>query len=341
MKNKLVSGLTLLTKIIPSKMVQNICGDITPIFMLHRMANSDQSVQEKELKHIEWCLEYIRKHKYHPITLNQLSTAYRQGKTIPPKSVVFTLDDGFWDQYEVAAPLFNRFDIPYTCFVITDFLDGKLWPWDDQISYILRATSKSLIETNLPNGDPVTLDFSKFESIGQIIDYLRGMLKIRPQKHLYTWLDEFYEVSEVDKPRMAPEKDRAMTWEQAQKLIEQGHDIAPHTKTHRILSQLDDLEAEQEIYGSFERVNEKLEGASSLFAYPTGRPQDYTKREINILSQIGAISTVNTTPNYSRNTDPIHELARFALPHNRFDFVQYLSFFDQFKRKMLHSRYAD
>ena len=341
MKNRLVNGLTAFVNLTPKRIVQRICGNITPIFMLHRMVNTNPRSQEKELQHIEWCFKYIRKHKYQPITLNQLSKAYVDGQQLPPKSVVFTLDDGFYDQHEIAAPLFNKYELPYTCFVITDFLDGKLWPWDDQISYILSNTKKTVINTGLPDGQPLILDFSQFESVTQMIDYLRGSIKRRPQEHLYAWLTKLYLAAEVDIPSVPPENFRPMSWDQAQQLIQQGHDIAPHTKTHRILSQLSDLDAKDEIEGSFKRVNEKLKGASRTFAYPTGRPQDYSDREIKLLKQVDASSSVITTPNYSRIQDPIFELPRYAMPHERFDFVQYLSFFDEFKRKLLRFRYSD
>jgi len=340
LKEQLAKGLSLFVNLTPQFISKKVCGEITPIFMLHRLSNPDQAEQAQGIEHLKWCLAYIRKHRYQPISLTQLATAYSQGEPLPPKSVVFTIDDGFFDQAEIAAPIFNQFDIPYTCFVITDFLDGKLWPWDDQISYVLERTKQTMLDLQLPTGEPFQLDLTKVDR-NTAINLLRHNIKLRPQEKLYDWLGSFYQLAEVDRPDKAPDIHRPMTWQQAQQLIDQGHEIAPHTKTHRILSRLSDEEAEDEILGSFARVNTMLEGSSKLFAYPTGRPQDYTPREKMILSKASAIATVNTTANYSMPSDAKYDLPRFPLAKTRFDYIQYLSFFDRLKRNLLSHRYAD
>jgi peptidoglycan/xylan/chitin deacetylase (PgdA/CDA1 family) len=340
LKDRASKLLSLFVNHFPGALAKKICGEITPIFMLHRLSSQDTLKQEQELKHLEWCLQYVKDNGYKPISLKQLGESFKNGLPVPAKSVVFTLDDGFFDQFELAAPLFNRFQIPYTCFVITDFLDGKLWPWDDQISYILERTKNPIIDTHFPNGEKLYLELEKFDNISKAIDITRHKIKKSPQENLYPWLSTFYQAANVEQPIAAPDIHRPMSWEQAQQLIDDGHDIAPHTMTHRILSQLSDREAEMEILGSFARVNEKLTGASSTFAYPTGRPEDYTEREKAILRQAGSILSVNTTANYTSSNHNIFEQPRFPLPKNKFDFIQYLSFFDKFKRVTLAKRYA-
>ena len=50
---------------------------------------------------------------------------------------MFTIDDGFIDHHDIAGPLFADYDIPLTFFLVTGFIDGELWPWDDQLSYAI------------------------------------------------------------------------------------------------------------------------------------------------------------------------------------------------------------
>src|SRR5690606_2625911 len=62
----------------------------------------------------------------------------------PPRgrTAAFTVDDGYLEQATVAAPIFAEFDCPATVFVATGFLDGRLWLWWDQVSYVFRRTRR-------------------------------------------------------------------------------------------------------------------------------------------------------------------------------------------------------
>jgi peptidoglycan/xylan/chitin deacetylase (PgdA/CDA1 family) len=246
---------------------------------------------------------------------------------------VFTLDDGFSDQYELATPIFNKYDIPYTCFVITDFLDQKLWPWDEQLKYIFNQTKKTELNIEMPNGSKLLLNIRR---LGRRLtrQKCRIELKRMDQNQLYQWLESLYEQAEVTIPSRIPDDFRPMTWNQAQELINQGHDIAPHTQSHRILSKLSDDQARKEIVGSFQKVHEKLTGARNLFAFPTGCPGDFSEREYTYLKEAGAQHAVTMLGCHATPQAAQFELPRYALPENRFDFIQYLSYIEALKSKL-------
>ena len=334
MKSKLYKGLSFAVKSVPQTLVTKFFGQITPIFYLHRLSDTNPSAQTKYIEHVEWCLQYIRKNKYKPITLKQYSDSIRNQQKLPEKSVVFTLDDGFSDQCEIAEPLFSSYEIPYTCFVITDFLDNKIWPWDDQITYLIRNSNRQNLSLSTPNGSVIDLNLDGQENCDKSITLLRRSLKSQNQDLLYQWLENSYDKFEVSRPETIPEQFKPMTWSQAQSLIDKGHDIAPHTVSHRILSQLSEIEAHNEIDKSFKRVNLKLKGAQNLFAYPTGRKEDFTTREISTLKSIGAECAVSTTPAHAQMGTENFTIPRYSLPENRFDFIQYLSFFEHLKQRV-------
>lgn len=335
MKEQMASLLSLFVNRVPNRIARKLCGDTTPIFMLHRIADSNEIKQQQTLEHIEWCLKYIRKHRYNPISLIELCYSYINGTPIKPKSVVFTFDDGFYDQYSLASPLFNRYDIPYTCFLITDFIDKKLWPWDDQIRYIITHTKKSALTLNFTDSRTIKLQLE--DNKNEAKKRLHNEIKLSPQDSIYSWVEGLYEQAEVDIPKDIPEIYQPMSWQQAQTLIDQGHDICSHTLSHRILSRLSDAESKREIEDSLKRINQKLTGTAPLFAYPTGRPTDYTQREVDFLKQKNIIASVNTFADSMEKNKNIFHIPRYFLPENRFDFIQYLSFFEKMKQRFLKS----
>ena len=159
------------------------------------------------------------------------------GEKLPKKSVVFTVDDGFSGQFEYMAPIFSKFDIPLTCFVITDFIDGKLWPWDDQVKYIFELTTKTCIEMVMPNGKEVQINIDP-SFIKMARRKLVNQLKQMDQTDIYQWLQTLYSNAEVDIPSLVPESFKPGSWQQIEQFVSSGHFVAPHSKTHRIISQL-------------------------------------------------------------------------------------------------------
>jgi len=329
MKRQLIG---LASTAIPQWIGRRIAGRFVPIFMLHRTVDEQGRPLGEHLRVIRKQLEYLRRHNYRPLRLIDLLQRIDKGEPLPRRSVVFTVDDGFFDQAELLGPLFAEFDIPFTCFVITDFLDRKLWSWDDQLLYALGNSHKSRIDLRLP--DESLFSFTPGDFFKPQIRALRQALKSADQTHVYDWLDQLYTAAEVDRPADIPEAYRPMSWEQADGLIRAGHDIAPHTRSHRILSRLKDRDAEQEILQSFERVRQRLPDSVPLFAYPTGRAQDFTRRDRDVVARspmIGAVSTIPiaVTPPVDRYTLP-----RYGLPLNIADFIQYLDWVEVTKNRL-------
>jgi len=331
MKNYLTRLLSLAIESIPNKWVYDYFNNIVPIFMLHRLSNECATKEIDYLSHVEWCLNYLRKYHYNPISLDHLVYCYENDIHIDPKTVVFTIDDGFYDHYELAGPLFSKYDIPLTCFVITDFIDGILWPWDDHVSYILNSTKITNFELILPEGKKLL--FKNDSSFAyENINVLRSELKLLDNSNMYAWIDACYEKLDVEKLATPPDFFKPMSWSDAQNFIDSGHKIAPHTKTHRILSRLNLHDSNIEISHSKERVQTMLNNSSNVFAYPTGRTLDFSTRDVDIVKQHDFSFAVTAEPGYSTKNLNNFTVPRFTLPNNKFDFIQYLSFFEAFKQ---------
>ena len=106
-------------------------------------------------------------------------------------------------------------------------------------------------------------------------------------------------------------------------------------------SRLQDSDAEDEITRSIRIVNDKVAGASPVFAYPTGRLSDFSEREVDILKRSNIHLTVSSTPApfvYSTSLSDFekHSLPRLPLPVSRIDFIQYLGWIEYIKYRLHH-----
>jgi peptidoglycan/xylan/chitin deacetylase (PgdA/CDA1 family) len=317
----------------PGKICNKLSGEFTPIFMLHRIVNNYGDVDKNQIQLLHNYLSYIRKHNYQPISISDLFKSIKNDQRLPLNRVVFTADDGFADQLEILGKVFSEYDVPLTCFVITDFLDGKLWPWDDQVKYVLSSTNLKSFSLKLPNNEPFYCDFT-VDKPQKIKDCLRSRLKGQNQSNIYNWLQTMYLTAEVDNPAKAPEIYKPASWSQANAFIKSGHAIAPHTKTHRILSQLSDEESKDEIIGSYQYLKTRVPGCIDIFAYPTGRSTDFGEREQRIIRNSEMSGAVTTIPDAVRPGYRIEALPRYSIPGKMKDFLQCLSFIEVLKNKV-------
>src|ERR1700735_3300110 len=64
---------------------------------------------------------------YRPVTLDQMKR-FAHGEALPHHAVVVTFDDGYTDNYEIAAPILNQVGIPATFYVTVDCVAKGLIP---------------------------------------------------------------------------------------------------------------------------------------------------------------------------------------------------------------------
>ncbi|MDD5348841.1 MAG: polysaccharide deacetylase family protein [Chthoniobacteraceae bacterium] len=108
-------------------------------------------------------LQAIKDNGFTVISMQDFLAWKRDEKTIPEKSALITIDDGYTSAYEVGWPILKKFDYPFTMFVYVQFIGGagKSITWD-QLAEMRDAGveigSHSYTHQNLRGKTPV---FSK------------------------------------------------------------------------------------------------------------------------------------------------------------------------------------
>lgn len=303
-------------------------GSGIPIFMLHRISlDEDAHNGAITATHLRRCLTYLVKNHYTFISLEQLIVALRNKDELPPKCVVFTIDDGFIDQAKIIAPIFLEFAYPPTFFVITGMLDQALWPWDAQISWIIKSSRKSILKTQI-DGYPVEVSLGSEDSRRQARRLLRDVLREIPANQVPAEVRRVACLLEVEAPTHHPPVSyQPMNWDMARALERKGVRFAPHSASHQIMSKLDEASMQEEILTSWESMQRELEDPLKVFCYPTGRLMDYGPREIDLLKREGFLGAVSTIPELvhpaNHSIGQLFNLPRLALPHTMDDFIQY------------------
>ncbi len=73
-------------------------------------------------------MAYLSENKFNIISLSSLLDILAGKKTILPKTVVITFDDGYEDNYLVALPVLKKYNLHASVFVITGMIGGERAP---------------------------------------------------------------------------------------------------------------------------------------------------------------------------------------------------------------------
>lgn len=101
-----------------------------PILMYHRIAVIPGDRNALAPDKFKQQLAYLASHGYHTVSLHDLYEYYTAGKALPPKPVVLTFDDGYEDNFSVAAPLLTAHNMKATVFPIAGWV-GRPNQWEN------------------------------------------------------------------------------------------------------------------------------------------------------------------------------------------------------------------
>jgi peptidoglycan/xylan/chitin deacetylase (PgdA/CDA1 family) len=221
--------------------------------------------------------------------MNEIYFCIKEKKKIPRNSFAITFDDGFYNNFSIAAPILKKMKIPATFYITTDFIENNLTSWIDRIEIAVENTvSARSIKVN-----GIKLSFSN--SIKSKINFLkkiRKILKNNSKYDLYNLSDQiikeigfrgFYKKSDSI-------LDKKMNWQNIKDLMKNDlFAIGGHSSAHKIFSQMKYEECKDDIINSIKIINKRLKIKLRHYSYPEGLKKSYSEREIKILKSNGIL----------------------------------------------------
>lgn len=260
------------------------------IFMLHRFAVPELSIEGHSPNTVRAILAALRRLRFEPISLHEMFRRLKDGEPLR-RAVAFTIDDGYFDHARVGAPVFAELDCPVTIFAVSGFVDGKIWLWWDQLTYIFARTRRTALTASLAGRDiPYALDSMESRRRGARDLSLR--CENASQADRLACLADLGREADVELPAAPPPEFSPLTWDEARKLEDKGIAFGPHTVTHPVLSSTGSEHAAAEIAESWARLRAELQRPVPVFCYPAGRRRDYGEREMAEVQRLGLLGAV-------------------------------------------------
>ena len=220
---------------------------------------------------------YLATH-YQVVTVGDVLAAIksRNNKDLPPRAVLVTFDDGYYDFEEQAWPILNRYKIPATLFVPTAYPDRPeqtFW-WDSLYQAIKNTNRKENLNT--PIG---TFSLSNAVSRNQAYQRLKNYMKALKHAEALSAVKEFCNELGVQSATNC-----IMSWDSLRKLSQDGLALGAHTRTHPLVNRISLEEAREEAVGSLEDLKREIGSALPIFAYPSG---EFSNDVVSVLKREG------------------------------------------------------
>lgn len=222
---------------------------------------------------------------------------------------VFTLDDGYRNNLEFAAPVFTKHGVPFTVFVAGGFIDRTAILWwevladllerNDSIAFPFDAQAETVRTGTLQEKQAAFDRIANFIGTGDeaaAIERLkdaavRNGLDPFDLTHLLT-LEESGLRALLDNPLAS---------------------LGAHTISHRALSRLPDDAARDEMTLSARRVADITGAMPSALAYPYGYGSAVSSRDHHLVRASGFSAAVTTQPGTLSEASDLAALPRISL----------------------------
>jgi peptidoglycan/xylan/chitin deacetylase (PgdA/CDA1 family) len=257
------------------------------ILFYHRVLpeNDPFAIDTISILEFENHLKVLARH-FNVLNLSDAVIMLKEG-TLPPNAVCITFDDGYKDNYDFAFPLLEKYNMPATIFLASDYINTERLLWHDQI---LQAFKNSRIKDfHYPAARVkavLTDKKAKIKTAYTVLEWLKQFNKYEQENHIRKIVD-ILDFNHNNYRMM-------LNWQEIKQMSRNEISFGAHTKHHQILSKLDNEQLLEEIIESKESIEDELGGPVNTFAYPNGKFGDYDNRAIDILSNAGITCSVTT-----------------------------------------------
>jgi peptidoglycan/xylan/chitin deacetylase (PgdA/CDA1 family) len=212
-------------------------------------------------------LKYV-KSNLDVISVADLAKGLRDPRLLPERPALITFDDGYRDNHDYALPLLREAGVPACFFVCTGLVGTRRIPWYEQWVCCLKlARGRRIASPFGPDDAPYDLDPDNWTA-----SYRRFRQNIRkvPWSQMEGCLARLRELTGVN-PDEHLRESLFMTWDDLRRMAAAGMEIGGHTRTHPVLSRVDDPAAlREEVAGCFDDLAREMGRPPLAFAYPWG-----------------------------------------------------------------------
>jgi len=224
-------------------------------------------------------LDYFKRN-FDVVSLGQIFSYYRNGIRPNRRSIAITFDDGYYNNYSIAAPLLKEYCIPATFFIQGMSMDDPEYiTWPDAIDILYSSNIKSISL----EGVEYKSDSKRkgYYNAGGELALVDSVKKLDPVKR-----NEFFQTLEINFKYMdllrLVDNDiwKLMSNIEVRHLSQDSlFEIGSHSYSHSCLANINELYIEEELGKSKSVLEEICQKDILSLAYPDGSYNNIVKKK--------------------------------------------------------------
>jgi len=282
------------------------------ILMFHRVrpAREESFAPNRSLEvtpeFLDWIITLLDQEDFDIIPLGEVPGRLEL-KPLQRRFAVITFDDGYRDNIEYAWPILKRHGVPWTIFIVPDFVDGCSRPWwleletaIARLGYIEITCAEAKLALNTRSAHE---KYAAYHGLCQ-------RLKTEPEHGLRAGISELCAQIDLDISRFVHEQ--FATWDEIAMLARDSEvTIGSHTRSHPMLRRHSSSFVANELKNSKSIIEKRLGRAVQHLAYPYGDSTSVGPREFSLAREAKYVTAATTRPGH---VWPNHAHRLMALP---------------------------
>jgi len=264
------------------------------IFTLHQIGeqSSDPFAPNSILKitpqFLEKTINIVRAKGLDIISLDEMSDRLNEPRDHPPYAV-FTFDDGYKDNRDLALKIFEKHNIPLALYIVSEYSSGKGELWWLALEKIIQQNTT--LKDPLGQNQPLSATTTKEKN--DVYDKLYWRLRSMDQTKQRDVIRRFADDHNFDITGLT--KDLIMNWQELRELKDHPLvTLGAHTKSHFALGLLSAQQVTEQIINGVEVMKNELGQDPQHFSYPYGDASCAGPRDFAIAKELGFKTAVTT-----------------------------------------------
>jgi peptidoglycan/xylan/chitin deacetylase (PgdA/CDA1 family) len=237
-------------------------------------------------------------------------------------TVSITFDDGYLSVYDQAYPLLRKYSLPATVYLTTDWINGKMELWWEELADMFAASELSYDarrEIGRVIGiEPASLDVRGTDLIRDkmsVHETVASELRQFEDHTVKSAISELADILGFDLQQR--EASRHLMWEHIKEMADDCMTFGSHTCSHLNIRHVPVEKLENEIAESKKEIEEKIGSVVKGFAYPYGQDVAAYKKVTPIFEKSGIAYACTASPGTNQMGSNLYTLARETLPSTR------------------------
>lgn len=239
----------------------------------------------------------------HVVPLEQALEDLRSGRSLRPRSVALTFDDGYRDNLDLAVPLLERMGLPATFFLVPGLLSRTVRAWWEVAAWAFACSRRARLRW-----EGHDLDLTDAARRRDAFERSAERLKRRDRVARDAALEGL--VNSLDPSGSPDDRELFLDWEGARALVRRGFAVGSHSMYHAILSQETPEDQHRDLAESRARIEQALNLPVRLLAYPNGTVRDYDEATILAAERAGYHHAMTTRAGLNGVRTPPYEVRR-------------------------------